>query len=78
MLKRVVTKYDKNPPHLQADEYELSCTVDDMTCLFDVGDDLDMIFVYPIETEKQKSFFRDKSIPVDANDGFFYVECYEE
>jgi len=78
MLKRVVSKYDKKPPHLQVDEYKLSCTVHAMRDLFDTKDDPDMIFVYPIKTEEQRDFFREKNIPVDDKDGFFYVECYEE
>jgi hypothetical protein len=77
IMKRVVSKYAKEPPHLQVDEFELSCTAEDMKHLFDVEDDDQMIYLYKIKTDEQIEFFRSKGVPID-DQGYFYVECYEE
>lgn len=78
MLKRVISKYSKEEPYEQINETEVFCSAVEMRNLFDVSDDLDMIFTYPIKTQEQIEFFKNHGINIDLNDGFFYIESYNE
>jgi hypothetical protein len=77
MIKRVVTEYDKNPPHIPINEYDLRAEPRDMRHLFEVDDDLDMIYVYKIENPEQVDFFKKCGVPIDLTKSTWYVECYD-
>jgi hypothetical protein len=78
MIKRSIVKYAKEPPHYEVEEYPLNCEPVDMMHLFDVDDDTHMVFLYQIQTEEQIRFFTEKGFNIDLEDGYFFVECFEE
>lgn len=78
MLKRTVVKYDKSPPNLFVEEYDLNCTADEMKHLFEIEDDYEMVFCYEIRTKEQIEFFQKKGFNIDRKEGYFFVEAYEE
>ncbi len=77
-VKREVTKFSRKTEQLTG-EYPINCSVKEMRKLFDVGDDLDMILCYLIETPEQIAFFRKQGVPITkTKKSDWFVEAYTE
>lgn len=77
-MKRVVTKYAKTAPYEQVEEFEIFANAIEFRHLFDVGDDKDMIMIYKLRNDEQINFFKNLGVPVDPEQGFWFVECYSD
>jgi hypothetical protein len=77
-MKRVVTKYAKVEPYEQVEEFEVFANVIEFRHLFEYDDDVDMICCYKLKNKEQIDFFRNLGVPVDPQEGFWFVECYSD
>lgn len=75
-MKRVITKYSKQPPYDQVEEHEFSASSEELAKLFNETEDEDMICVYKVKTQDQVDFFKEKGFPVDMETGHWFAECY--
>lgn len=77
-MKRTVAEYSKESPHSYLNEYAVVVEAVEMSHLFEIEDDADMIFVYQIKTPEQAEFFKKLGVPVDLTKSFWYIESTDE
>ena len=75
-ITRTVTKFSKTTDRLLG-EYPITCSVEEMRHLFDIGDDKEMYNCYPIVSPAQIAFFKERGVPITKRAEFF-VEAYGE
>lgn len=73
-LDRFITEYSKEPPHAEVRRHEINCSLEEMSFLFDLDGDSDMIFTYQIASPDQVEFFKDRGVDIELKRGYFYVE----